>query len=138
MEDITTLYLAISAWTILGICMYIGFVRMQLMERDTKFPQESKKTPEESFNGRGGWNGMRPVRKPFARLTLYADFFVAGFKTQRVALPYSAISTIELHDREGKDWLLINATDPETDKTYEMYFLHPETSSIVDLFKAKQ
>lgn len=130
MEDIYTLYLAIAAWFALAIVVYVGFVKMQLMERDTKFPEEQGLTPEATYHGRGGWNGMRPVRNPFARLAIYPEFFVAGFKSQRVSLPYSSITKLEPHDRSGKIWLLIDATDPATEKTYEMYFLNPEIDAI--------
>ncbi|MFP6583608.1 MAG: hypothetical protein VCD00_13780 [Candidatus Hydrogenedentota bacterium] len=138
MKDIYTLYLAISAWIGLGVIVYVAFVRMQLVERDTKFPQEEGVEPEANYHGRGGWNGARAVRNPFARLSLYGDFFVAGFKTQRIVLPYSAITKLEPHERSGKTWLLINATDPETDKNYEMYFLNPEIDAIQKSIESKR
>lgn len=137
MNTLFSLVMAISAWTMMGVFMYMGFLQLQITERDTRFPEERGKKPESNHKGRGGWNRHRPTRKPFSRLTLYADFFVAGFKTQRVALPYSAISKLD-HEMRGADrWLLIEAKHPDTDYEYSMYFMNPDTESIESEIQAK-
>lgn len=137
MNTLAALVLSVLAWTIMGVIMYIAFLQMQIHERDTRFAQEKGKKPESNHVGRGGWNRHRPTRKPFSRLTLYGDFFVAGFKTQRVALPYSAISKVD-HEMRGTDrWLLIEATHPETAYEYSMYFMNGETEAIQSELEAK-
>lgn len=138
METLFSLVMAVLAWTMMGVIMYIAFLQLQIRERDTRFPVERGKKPESNHVGRGGWNRHRPTRKPFSRLTLYPEFFVAGFKTQRVALPYSSIHKVDHEMRHGDRWLLIEATDPETEYEYAMYFMNEDTEAIQSELEAKR
>lgn len=140
-KDIAFMLIAIGAWCTLGIIIFKGFIWLQIQERDTPFPEEAGQSPERLHIGRGGMNGARPTRKKFSRLALYSDFFVAGFKAQRVALPYSAITSIELYDRNKRDknsWLMIRATQPETEKEFEIYFLHAKIDDIYAAVESKR
>ena len=136
-KDIIFLSVAIGAWTILGIFMYIAFLWLQRQERDTPFPEESGLKPDSIDLGRGGMNGARPTRKPYSRLALYPNFFVAGFKSQRVCLPYDAITKVERIPRGKYNWLMIHATQPKTNKEYEMYFFNKNVDNIQESIEAK-
>ena len=138
MTDLIVVFIAIGAWMGLGGIMYVAFLKMQIVERDTKFLEEKVAEPEINFIGRGGMNGARPVRKPFARLTLYSEFFVASFKTQRRMFPYSAITKLEPYDRRGQEWLLINATQPGTGREFEMYFRNNELDAVLQAIQEKR
>lgn len=138
MQDLLTMFIAIFAWCVLGIIVYIGFVKLQITERDTTFPEEEKFAPEKNYIGRGGMDGARAVRKPFARLTLYPDFFVAAFKTQRRMFPYSAITDLRQYTRNKQTWLLINATQPDTGREFEMYFLNNNLDTVQQAIEAKR
>ncbi len=136
-QELIVVIAAIGAWCILGMVIYVGFVYMQFQERDTPFPEEDGQTPDSTHIGRGGMNGARPTRKQFSRLVLYSDFFVAGFKTQRVALPYSAITDVERLPRGKQSWLMIRATQPDTEKEFQIYFYNKDLDTIHEAFKAK-
>ena len=138
MQDLLVVFLAIGVWLAFGVVIYIGFVKLQITERDTRFPEENTEEPECNFVGRGGMDGARPVRRPFARLTLYSDFFVASFKTQRRMFPYSAITKLEPYDRRGQQWLLINATQPDTGREFEMYFLNADIDAVQKAIEEKR
>jgi len=136
--DFVYLYGAISAWILLGLAIYKGFLFMQVQERDTPFPEENGLTPESLHIGRGGMNGARPTRKKYSRLALYPKFFVAGFKSQRVCLPYRSITEIERIERGKISWLMLHATHPETNKKYDIYFYNSEVDQIQSNIEEKR
>lgn len=138
MVDLLVLIVAVIAWFLFGGVMYLGFLKLQITERDTKFAEEETASPESNFIGRGGMNGARPTRKPFSRLTLYPDFFVASFKAQRRMFPYSAITKLEPYTRQNKTWLLINATQPDTEREFEMYFLNRDLDTVQKAIEDKR
>lgn len=138
MQDLLVLIIAISSWIVLGIIMYVAFLKMQITERDTTFPEEDILSPESNFIGRGGMDGARAVRRPFARLTLYPHFFVAAFKTQRRMFPYSAITELKPYTRRNQTWLLINATQPDTGREFEMYFLNKDLETVQKAIEEKR
>ena len=138
MQDLLVLFIAIGSWIVLGFIIYWGFLRLQIIERDTRFPEEEPIKPECNFIGRGGMDGARAVRKPFARLTLYHDFFVASFKAQRRMFPYSAITELRPYTRHNQTWLLINATQPETGREFELYFLNNDLEIVRKAIEEKR
>jgi len=136
-QDILFLCAAIGSWFLLCTLLLKGFLYLQIQERDTSFPEEAGQKPESLHIGRGGINGARPTRKQFSRLVLYPDFFVAGFKAQRVALPYSAITSTERYKRGKQYWVRIKAIQPDTEKTFDIYFYNDKVDAILEAFEAK-
>ena len=136
-KDIIFICTAIGSWCLLGIVILKGFLYLQIQERDTPFPEETGQTPESLDIGRGGMNGARPTRKKFSRLVLYSDFFVAGFKAQRVALPYSAITSTERYQRGKQYWVRIKAIQPDTEKSFDIYFYNSNVDTILEGIQAK-
>jgi hypothetical protein len=129
MDGIEVVYISIGAWFTLGAFMYWVFVRMQLMERDTRLPEELGNMPLGQHFGTGSVNGARPVRKPFARLTFYKDFVVASFKSQRISMPYSTIESLSKIDARGRTW--IEVTGIANDKEQDFVFSAPDISEVI-------
>jgi hypothetical protein len=138
MSELMVLIVAVCAWFAFGGVMLAGFIHLQITERDTRFKEEDDVEPEQNYIGRGGMDGARPVRRPFARLTLYPNFFVASFKAQRRMFPYTGITKLEPYTRKGKSWLLINATQPDTGREFEMYFLNNDLDAIQRAIEEKR
>ena len=132
MEEIGYLIISVAAWVVLGIVMYVAFLRMQISERETQLPAEKDQTPLYELIGSGSMNGARAVRRPFARFTLYDTFFAACFKTQRKAVDYTSIQTMELKQYLGKEWLYIKADDPDRDTSLEILFNAVDHGTLLD------
>ena len=138
MDDIGYLIISIVAWLLLGVLMYVAFIRMQISERETELAAEEGKTPLYEAIGSGAMNGARPVRNPYARFTLYDTFFAACFKTQRKAVEYKSISTLEFKQYHGKEWLYIKTVDPDHGGALEILFLSENQAVLHDQILLRQ
>ncbi|PCJ63102.1 MAG: hypothetical protein COA73_05860 [Candidatus Hydrogenedentota bacterium] len=97
----------------LGVFIYIMFVRLQIAERETQLPEEEGETPIFESIGKGAMNNASPVRKPFARITLYDTFLAACLKSQRKTIFYKDILSMSLEEYAGREWLHIKAATPD-------------------------
>ncbi len=69
------------------------FLRMRIVERDTRLREEEGQTPILEVTGGGRIGRSRWSMRPLCRLSLYDDFLVAAIKAQRVVVPYDKIAS---------------------------------------------
>lgn len=76
----------------LAIFLVLVFVRLRIVERNTRIEEEAGQRPVYHVFGGGNINRSGWSRKPFCRLTLYPDFLVACVKSTRIAVRYERIA----------------------------------------------
>ena len=116
MDLINAFYFAVAimvAQIILGAILAAVFLRMRIVERDTRLSQEEGKTPDLEVTGGGRIGRSRWSMRPLCRLSLYDDFLVVTVKAQRVAVHYADIDTATVEeDKKGK---IVHILGPEKD-----------------------
>ena len=139
MSVINAVYFALAlmtAQTVLAIMLLLVFLRMRIVERDTRLPEEEGKTPTFEVTGggrigRSGWS-----RRPLCRLSLYDDFLVVAVRAQRVAVPYADIDTAVEEDKKRK---IVHILGPEKDgrPTPDIQFAPKDPEALAALLKEK-
>lgn len=106
MDLINAVYFAVAilaAQIILAVILAAVFLRMRIVERDTRLSQEEGKTPDLEVTGGGRIGRSRWSMRPLCRLSLYDDFLVVAVKAQRVVVHYADIHTAAVEeDKKGK------------------------------------
>ena len=96
MSTINTVYFALAllvAQVSLAAVLVFVFLRMRVVERDTRLSEEEGKKPILEVTGGGRIGRSRWSMRPLCRLSLYDDFLVVAVKAQRVVLPYADIDS---------------------------------------------
>ena len=106
MDLINAFYFAVAimaAQILLAAMLLAVFLRMRIVERDTRLSEEEGKTPDLEVTGGGRIGRSRWSMRPLCRLSLYDDFLVVTVKAQRVLLHYADIDTATLEkDKKRK------------------------------------
>ena len=116
MSVINTVYFALAllvAQVLLAAMLVFVFLRMRIVERDTRLSEEEGKTPILEVTGGGRIGRSRWSMRPLCRLSLYDDFLVVAAKAQRIMLPYADIKTAALE--EDKKRKIVHILGPEVD-----------------------
>lgn len=116
MDVINAVYFALAlllAQTVLAVVLLTVFLRMRIVERDTRLTEEEGKTPILEVTGGGRIGRVRWSIRPLCRLSLYDDFLVAAVRAHRTVLPYADIVSVVLE--EDKKRKIVRILGPEED-----------------------
>ena len=116
MSVINTVYFALAllvAQVLLAAMLVFVFLRMRIVERDTRLSEEEGKTPILEVTGGGRIGRSRWSMRPLCRLSLYDDFLVVAAKAQRIMLPYTDIETAALEVNNKRK--IVHILGPEED-----------------------
>jgi len=136
MEGISIVYISVGSWMGLGVFIYFIFVRLQIAERETQLTEEEGKHAIYESIGRGAMNRARPVRKPFARITLYDTFMAACLKSQRKPVYYGDITSLSLEEHKGRKWLYVKADT--SDGELEILFQSRDQQSLMEQIELRR
>jgi hypothetical protein len=136
MQDISIVYISVGSWLGLGVFVYFIFLRLQVAERETLLPEEDGKQAIYESIGKGAMNRASPVRKPFARITLYDTFLAACLKSQRKPVLYREITSVSIKEHSGQEWLYIEATTDSGDLA--ILFNSKDQQSLMDQIELRR
>ncbi len=140
MDIINAIYFALAlllAQIALAIMLVIVFLRMRIVERDTRLPEEQGKTPHLEVTGGGRIGRSRWSMRPLCRLSLYDHFLVVAVKAQRVLLPYADIDTAALEERDKRKVIRILGPEEEGRPTPDIQFAPKDLEALEAALKQK-
>ena len=140
MDLISAAYFALAllvAQLLLAIVLTSVFLRLRIVERDTRVTEEEGKTPLLEVTGGGRIGRSRWSMRPLCRLSLYDDFLVVAVKSQRILLPYADIDTVALEEDGKRKIMRILGPEKEGRHTPDIQFAPNDPEALEAALKQK-
>jgi len=110
MNLLDTIFFALAlllAQAALAVVLVAVFMRLRIVERDTRLEEELGRRPELEVTGGGQIGRGRWSMRPLCRLTLYDVFLVVSIKSQRIRIHYQEIQTASIKVKKKRTYLHI-------------------------------
>ncbi len=140
MDLINAAYFALAlmvAQTLLAVVLVTVFLRMRIVERDTRLTEEESETPMLEVTGGGRIGRGRWSMRPLCRLSLYDDFLVVTVKSQRILLPYADIDSAALEENGKRKIMHILGPEKEGRHTPDIQFAPKDPEALEGALKQK-
>lgn len=140
MSIIDTVLFAIAlliAQILLATLLIAVFLRMRIVERDTRLREEEGKCPILEVTGGGRIGRSRWSMRPLCRLSLYDDFLVVGVKAQRIILPYDEIASAALENIQKRQVMHILGPEEHGRHEPDIQFSSKDPEALAAVLKQK-
>ena len=140
MDLINAVYFAVAimaAQIVLAAMLVAVFLRMRIVERDTRLREEEGKTPILEVTGGGRIGRSRWSMRPLCRLSLYDDFLVVAVKAERIIVPYDEIISATLEEIKKRQVVRILGPEKHGRHEPDIQFSPKEPEALAATLKQK-
>ena len=140
MSVLDTIFFALAlllAQIILAAVLVAVFLRMRIVERDTRLTEEEGRTPLLEVTGGGRIGRSRWSMRPLCRLSLYDDFLIVAVRAQRVVLHYADIDTAALVEEKKRKIMRILGPKEKGRPTPDIQFVTKDPEALEAALKEK-